>query len=34
MAMMVNVSVQKLQDYSKLLETILKYNQKFGKQFY
>ena len=25
------VSVQKLQDYSKLLETILKYNQKFGK---
>ena len=25
------VSVQKLQDYSKLLETILKYNQSFGK---
>ena len=25
------VSVQKLQDYSRLLETILKYNQKFGK---
>lgn len=25
------VSVQKLSDYSKLLETILKYNQKFGK---
>ena len=25
------VSMQKLDDYSKLLETILKYNQKFGK---
>lgn len=25
------VSIQKLEDYSKLLETILKYNQKFGK---
>ncbi len=25
------VSVQKLEDYSKLLETILKYNQSFGK---
>ena len=25
------VTVQKLSDYSKLLETILKYNQSFGK---
>ena len=24
------VSVQKLQDYSRLMEAILKYNQKFG----